>query len=146
MSARIEYRKTNPGAVEALLGLNRYSDACRIEPRFRRLVEVLVSEINGCSYCISVHTRQAIDLGETSARVEAVATWRDSNLFTKKERTVFLWAERVTMIAAQGVSPDHLTALSGYYTDSEIVDLTFIILAMNAWNRLAIAFERHHDG
>lgn len=146
MGARVEYRETNPGAVEALLGLNAYSDSCSIAPRLRRLVEVLVSRINGCFYCIDVHTQQAIALGETQARVEALASWRESDLFTDEERAVFRWAERVTLVAEGGVPPDRLAALSQYFSDPKIVDLTFIVLAMNAWNRLAIAFEREQDG
>ncbi|MBZ0122512.1 MAG: carboxymuconolactone decarboxylase family protein [Roseovarius sp.] len=145
MGARIEYRETNPQAVRALLALNEYSDRCSVDARLRRLIEVLVSRINGCSYCIAVHTHQATTLGEDRSRVEDLANWRESGRFSEMERAVFDWAERVTLVSARDAALDHRPLLSRYFSDTEIVDLTFIVLAMNAWNRLAIAFDRRQE-
>lgn len=145
MGASIEYRETNPQAVRALLKLNDYSDRCSIDARLRRLVEVLVSRINGCSYCIEVHTRQAIALGEDKARLDDLRNWRNSDRYSDMERAVFDWTERVTLLAGRDGPLDPRSRLSRHFSDPEIVDLTFIVLAMNAWNRLAIAFDRRPD-
>lgn len=145
MGASIEYRETNPQAVKALLGLNAYSDRCSIDARLRRMVEVLVSRINGCSYCIGVHTRQAIALGEERARIDDLSDWRKSDRFSAMERAAFDWTERVTLPADRDGPLEPRACLSKFFSDPEIVDLTFIILSMNAWNRLAIAFDRTQE-
>ena len=103
MAIRIEYRDVAPGAVEALSKLNAYSDGCSIEPRFRRLIEVVTSQINGCRYCIHVHRRQALTLGESEERLAALADWETSELFSDRERVAFAWARAVTLIAESGV-------------------------------------------
>lgn len=141
MTLRIEYWETAPDAVRALTGLNDYSDSCSIDPVLRRLLEVRTSQINGCSYCIQVHRRQAKQLGESAERLDALETWRAATLFSDRERAALAWTESVTLITHKN-APDHdYDPLRAFFSDGEIVDLTFIILAMNAWNRLAIAFR-----
>ena len=142
MTIRIEYREVAPGMDAALSKLNHYSDRCSIEPRFRRLVEVLTSQINGCTYCIEVHRRQALALGESEERLAALADWASSDLFSDQERAAFAWVRSVTLIAEQGAPDRDYEPLKALFSDGEIVDLTFIILSMNAWNRLAISFDR----
>ena len=141
MPPRIEYRDTNPQAVKALLGLNAYSDRCSIEPGLRRLVEVLVSKLNGCTYCVQVHSRQALDFGLTQEHLDWLDQWRKAPLYSAAERALFTWAERVTMIA-DGAPQHEFEDLKEHFTDVQIVDLTFIVSSMNAWNRMAIAFGR----
>lgn len=102
---RIEYRTVAPDAVAALNTLNDYSAGCSIAPRLRRLVEVRTSQINGCSYCIHVHRRQAMALGESEDRLDALADWRASDRFSGAERAALAWAEDVTLIAESG-APD----------------------------------------
>ena len=142
MALRIEYRDVASGVVEALSKLNAYSDGCSIEPSFRRLIEVLTSQINGCGYCIHVHRRQALTLGESEARLAALADWERSALFSDRERAAFAWTRAVTLIADSGAPDQDYAPLKAFFSDGEIVDLTFIILSMNAWNRLAISFDR----
>jgi len=142
MTLRIEYRSVAPGAVAALGKLNDYSDHCSIEAALRRLVEVRTSQVNGCSHCIRVHRRQVLRLGEAEARLDALEDWRSSDLFQESERAVLAWAEDVTLIAASGAPEAGYQALRAFFSEAEIVDLTFIILSMNAWNRLAISFGR----
>ena len=142
MALRIEYRDVAPGAVEALSKLNAYSDSCSIEPSFRRLIEVLTSQINGCSYCIHVHRRQALKLGESEARLAALADWEASALFSDRERAAFAWVRAVTLVADTGAPERDYEPLKQFFSDEEVVDLTFIVLSMNAWNRLAISFDR----
>lgn len=139
---RVEYRTVAPDAVAALAKLNDYSDRCSITPRFRRLIEVRTSQINGCDYCVHVHRRQAIRSGEKEERLDALGDWQNSDLFSDDERAALAWAEDVTLIAESGASDGCYSALRGFFTETEIVDLTFIILSMNAWNRLAVSFRR----
>ncbi len=139
---RIDYGKVAPDAVAALTKLNDYSAQCGIAPRLRRLVEVRASQINGCSYCVLVHRRQAIALGDSEERLDALGTWRNSDLFSDAERAALAWTEDVTLIAESGAPDGSYEALRAFFEETEIVDLTFVILSMNAWNRLAVSFRR----
>ncbi|MCR9140011.1 MAG: carboxymuconolactone decarboxylase family protein [Alphaproteobacteria bacterium] len=145
MTPRIEYRDVAPEMVGALAGLNSYSDQCCISQNLRRLLEIQVSAINCCSYCFDRHRNQAGGLGESAERIDAMTHWRRSTLFTKAERAAFAWAEAVTEISTQGAPDPLFEELKKHYSDAEIVDLTFVILSMNAWNRLAISFGREAD-
>ena len=146
MSLRLEYRNVAPKSVRALAGLNAYSDGCSISPELRRLLEVLVSQINGCTYCTETHQRQALDLGESSDRLLALQNWRESSEFSAAEKAALAWAESITNVSTSGAPEDLYQALGDDFSDIEIIDLTFIVLAMNAWNRLAIAFGREAEG
>jgi len=142
MALRLEYRDIAPGAVKALAGLNTYSARCSISQRLRRLIETRVSQINDCNYCIATHWQQCLDLGETAERMENLATWRDSSLFTPAERAALAWTGSVTLIAERRAPDPEYADLQVHFSEIEIVDLTFVTLSMNAWNRLAIAFRR----
>ncbi|MEX0924072.1 MAG: carboxymuconolactone decarboxylase family protein [Rhodovibrionaceae bacterium] len=142
MTLRIEYRNVAPAAVEALSGLNAYSDATGIPPLLRRLLEIRVSQINGCRYCIEVHRRQALSAGETAERIALLEDWRGSDRFTAAERAALAWAESVTRIAETQAPDSDYRELRAHFEEKEAVDITFIVLAMNAWNRLAISFRR----
>ena len=140
MTLRLEYWNVAPGTVSEMRKLNAYSAACSVPQNLRRLVEVVVSRINGCTYCIDVHQRQALELGEALERMEALKNWRQSPLFSPAELAAFAWADSVTNVAGTGVSDALYHDLSDHYSDVEMIDLTFIVAAMNAWNRMAIAF------
>ena len=141
MTARLEYWTKIPEAVQALRSLNHYVDGSTVAPILRYLLEVRVSQINGCSYCIGVHWRQALDVGEREARLQALETWRDSDLFTESERVALAWAEDITLVSETHAPQASYDALLPHYNERELVDLTFVVLSMNAWNRLAIAFR-----
>jgi AhpD family alkylhydroperoxidase len=120
---------------------NSYFDGCSIPQLLRRQVELRVSQINGCSYCIWVHSRQIKELGETKERLAAVEHWRASLCFSDAEKAALEWAEHVTRIA-DGTPPDPaFAALRHHFDDRQIVDLTAIIANMNALNRMAISFQ-----
>lgn len=145
MTLRVDYRIVAPDAVNALAGLNHYSDQCSISPMLRRLIEILVSQINGCTYCIGVHTRQSLELGEDPVRISSVVNWRVADMFSARETAAFAWSEAITEVSTSGV-PDHLyIELQSHFSEIEIVDLTFVVLSMNAWNRLAISFKREAE-
>ncbi|MCP4319608.1 MAG: carboxymuconolactone decarboxylase family protein [Hyphomicrobiales bacterium] len=146
MTLRLEYRTVAPQAVEALSGLNSYSDGGCVPQTLRRLLEVVVSDINGCSYCRHTHRRQALALGVSSDRLDTLENWSSSRHFSDAEKAAFAWATSLTTVSVSG-APDNLYRdLERHFSEAEIVDLTFIVLAMNAWNRLAIAFGREMAG
>lgn len=141
MTLRLDYGEVSPGAVKGMYGTNAYLDEAPVDQVLRRLVELRVSQINGCRYCIWLHARQASDLGETDARIRAVADWRGSGRFTDAECAAFAWTESVTRIADGVPSDDEFEALGKYFDDRQIVDLTAVIANMNALNRVAISFR-----
>ena len=145
MDMLLDYPRIAPGTIRALSGLNAYSDQCSIPQALRRLLEVLVSEMNGCSYCIQVHRRQAVELGEDEARLNALSDWRGSDLFSGAERAALEWAEYVTSLESLEARERLFAALQGHYTEKETVDLTFVVPSMNAWNRIGVSFRHEAE-
>lgn len=141
MTLRLDYGKVSPGAVEGMYGTNAYLDDAPIDQVLRRLVELRVSQINGCNYCIWLHARQARDLGEAETRVAAVADWRNAGCFTDAERAAFAWTESVTRIEDGVPSDAEFEALGQHFDDRQVVDLTAVVANMNALNRVAISFR-----
>jgi len=140
-SIRIAYAKVAPGAAQAMYAANSYFDGCSIPQLLRRLVELRVSQINGCSYCIWLHSRQIKELGETGEGLTAIEHWRAALCLSDAERAALEWAEFVTRIA-DGAPPDAaFAALRHHFDDRQIVDLTAIIANMNSLNRMAISFQ-----
>ena len=117
-SLRIDYPKVAPGAVRGMFATNTYLDDCSIGQVLRRLVELRVSQMNGCTYCIWLHGRQLCDLGEAEARIAALAEWRSANLFDDAERAALEWAEAVTEIAAEAPSDSLYQDASGAFRRS----------------------------
>ncbi|HTU25358.1 MAG TPA: carboxymuconolactone decarboxylase family protein [Pirellulales bacterium] len=141
MTTRANYAELNRPAIEALGAVGRNFGS--IEPKLRALVELRVSQINGCGYCVDVHATQARSHGETQQRLDLVATWWECDFFTPAEVAALGWAEALTDIS-EGHAPDELyQALAPHYSEQQIVDLTLIVSVMNAWNRIAIAFKQH---
>lgn len=139
---RIAYAKVAPGAVQGMYAANSYFDGCSIPPLLRRQIELRVSQINGCSYCIWAHSQQLKELGETEERLAAVEHWRSTPCLSEAEKAALDWAELVTRIS-DGVPPDDaFAALRRHFDDRQIVDLTAIAANMNALNRVAISFRR----
>lgn len=141
MTLRLDYGKASPGAVAGMYATNTYPDDAPIDQVLRRLVELRVSQINGCRYCIWLHSRQARDLGESVERIQAVADWRAAGCFDAAERAALAWTESVTSIADGVPSDDQFAALGRHFDDRQVVDLTAVIANMNALNRVAISFR-----
>ena len=128
MTLRLEYRDIAPKAVRALAGLNGYSGQCSIAQPLRRLIEIRVSQVNGCGYCIATHWGQALELGETPERLENLATWRDAALYSAPERAALAWAESITLIAERRAPDAEYAALQAHFSEVEIVHLNFVAL------------------
>lgn len=141
MSLRIPYYQVAPEAVKALSASRTYVESSSIEPRLRLLVELRVSQINGCAYCVDLHTREARQACETEQRLDCLIVWRETTLYTDRERAALAWAESVTLVADTHVPDAVFDETRRHLSDKELVDLTLIIGLMNAWNRLAISFR-----
>lgn len=139
MSLRIDYGKIVPGAAKAMYATNGYLDDCSIDQGLRRMIELRVSQINGCNYCIWLHSRQARELGEAEERIDSVANWRNAGCYSDAERAAFAWTESVTRITDGTPPDDRFAALQAHFDDRQIVDLTVTAANMNALNRLGIS-------
>jgi AhpD family alkylhydroperoxidase len=138
---RIDYRKVAPEAVQALWTVERYARESRIDHTLLELVKLRASMMNGCAYCVDMHSKDARAGGESEQRLYALSVWRGAPFFTPRERAALAWTEAVTEVSA-GHIPDEVYRLGReQFDERELVDLTMAVIAVNAWNRLAIAFR-----
>ncbi|HUL91332.1 MAG TPA: carboxymuconolactone decarboxylase family protein [Burkholderiales bacterium] len=141
MTPRIEYPKAEPGAVKAMLGLQTYVNESGIEHSLLELVKLRASQINGCAYCIDMHTKDARARGETEQRLYALDAWRETPFYSDRERAALAWTEAVTLLG-DGHVPDAVYAQAReHFGEAELVKLTMALVAINGWNRLCIAFR-----
>jgi AhpD family alkylhydroperoxidase len=139
---RIDYYTVAPRAVKALGGLDQYQrQSATLEPALLELVKLRASFMNGCAYCVDVHTKDARATGETEQRLFAVPVWRETPFFSARERMALAWTEAVTDLARGGVSDDLYDDARTQFSEKELVDLTVAVIAINAWNRLAVTFR-----
>ena len=141
MTPRIDHRKADPAAMRAMLALQRTVDESGLEPGLLGLVEVRASQINGCAYCIDMHTKDARARGETEQRLYLLDAWREAPVYTDRERAALAWTEAVTLIAQTHAPDDVYEQVRAQFSEAETVNLTMLIGAINAWNRLAISFR-----
>ena len=134
---QINYAEINQRALELLLSTKKHLTA--IDSNLRALVEIRVSQINGCAYCVDLHTNEARALNEDQQRLDCLIVWKESNLFSAAEAAALDWAEGVTSISTTPDIERRLENLLGHYSESEIVDLTYIVAVMNCLNRMAIS-------
>lgn len=140
MQPRIEYTKVAPGAMKAMRGLESYLAECGLEPSLLDLVRTRASQINGCAYCIDMHTKDARARGESEQRLYALDAWRETPFYTERERAALAWTEAVTLIA-KGHVPDALyEEVRQHLSEEDLVNLTLAVVAINGWNRFAISF------
>ena len=141
MEPRIDYGTASPKGLAAMLGMERHVHASGLDPKLIELVKLRASLINGCAYCVDMHTKVARSLGETEQRLYAVSVWEETLFFSDRERAALAWTEAVTMVNVDHV-PDEVYALARpQFSEQELVDLTLTIVTINGWNRLAIAFR-----
>lgn len=141
MKPRIEYGKVAPGAIGAMRGLEGYLAECGLEPSLLELVKLRASQINGCAYCIDMHTKDARARDESEQRLYALSAWRETPFYSDRERAALAWTEAVTLVADGHVPDEVYECARQQFTDKELVDLTLAVIAINGWNRLAISFR-----
>ena len=141
MQSRLDFGKAAPGAVKAMLAMQAYVTQSGLEPSLLELVKLRASQINGCAYCIDMHSKDARAGGETEQRLYALDAWRETPFYAERERAALAWAEAVTCIADGHVPDAVYDEVREHFTDQELVNLTLAVVAINGWNRLAISFR-----
>jgi AhpD family alkylhydroperoxidase len=141
MEPRINVAKIDPKAYQAMLALETYVRQSGLEAPLLELVRLRASQINGCAYCIDMHTKDARAAGETEQRLYGLDAWGESPFYTERERAALAWTEAITLVS-QGRVPDKVfDETRKVFSEKELVNLTMAIVAINGWNRLAISFR-----
>jgi AhpD family alkylhydroperoxidase len=141
MTKRIDYARVGQDAMRAMMGLESYVRQSGLEESLVELVKLRASYMNGCAYCIDMHTKDARAAGETEQRLYAVPVWRETPYFTPRERAALAWTEAVTAVGQTGVPDEVFEATRAHFTEEELVKLTMAIVTINGWNRLAVSFR-----
>lgn len=144
MKPRFNHHQAAPEAIQAMRALSNYTHHCGLDPFLAELVKIRASQINGCAYCLEMHTREARAMGETESRLHLLAAWRESPLYTGRERAALAWTEAVTLVAESGVPDAIYESAREHFSEEELVKLTLAVGVINTWNRLAIAFRAVH--
>lgn len=138
---RVDYRAAMPEAVQAMLSLQKVVDGSGLEPRLLELIKVRASQINGCAYCLDMHTKDAVAIGEDPQRLNVVAAWREAPFYEPRERAALAWCECLTLLPNTGASDDVYEKVAAQFTPRELVALTAAVVAINGWNRFAVGFS-----
>ncbi len=141
MKARIAYTKDAPHAIKGLLELEKYVANSGLERSLYELVKTRASQINGCAYCIDMHTKDARKAGETEQRLYGLSAWRETPFYTERERAALAWTEALTLISENDVPDSLYEATREHFNEEDLITLTMAIVAINGWNRLAISFR-----
>jgi len=141
MKARLNYAEVAPEALKAMLELENYVHGSGLERPLYELVKTRASQINGCAYCLDMHTKDARKGGETEQRLYALSAWQETPFYSDRERAALAWTEALTLISEDEVSDALYEATRKQFNETEMVALTMAIVAINGWNRLAISFR-----
>ena len=141
MKARIEVQHVNPKIVQLLLAIEGHLHGSSLGSRLQHLIKTRASQINGCAYCLDMHTKDARAEGESEQRLYALNAWRETPFFDERERAALAWTEAVTQVTEGHVPDDVYELVRLHFTEQELIDLTLAITNINAWNRLNIAFR-----
>ena len=144
MTARLNPFTAAPGPMQAWLDFGRTILQTGLEESLMELVKIRASQINGCAFCLHMHTAAARKNGETEARLYLLDAWRESPLYSERERAALAWTEAVTLLPQTHAPDDVYRALQAHFTDEEQVTLTLLIVAINGWNRLQVGFRAVH--
>lgn len=139
MSARIDFAKVAPGAVRAMYGLEKYLSEASVEAPLRELVKLRASQINGCAYCVDMHTKDARAAGENEQRLYGLVAWREAPYYSARERAALEWTDALTLVADNHVPDDLYQRTRQQFNEQELADLTLAVAQINAWNRIAIS-------
>jgi AhpD family alkylhydroperoxidase len=141
MNPRINFVKVTPDGYRAMAGLETYIAGCGLEKPLRELVKLRASQLNGCAFCIDMHWKDARAAGETEQRLYGLDAWEESPYYTERERAALAWTEAVTLIREEHVPDSIYEAARAQFSEKELADLTWAVVAINAWNRMAIALR-----
>ncbi|MBF01732.1 MAG: hypothetical protein CMP76_00390 [Flavobacterium sp.] len=139
METRVNISTLEPQAFKAMLGLENYLTTTQISKSHKELLKIRASQINGCAFCIDMHTKDALKNGETQQRIFLIAAWRETTLFSEKEKVILEMTEEITLVHQQGLSEATYQKTSLLFTENYIAQLIIAIITINAWNRIAVS-------
>ena len=141
MQPRLDYTKVSPGALRTMLDIETYLAKCGLERPLLLLVKMRASQINGCAYCLDMHSKDARAEGETEQRLYALDAWRETPFYSPRERAALTWTETLTLISETHAPDEIFREVRAQFSDQEMADLTLAIVAINGWNRISIGFR-----
>ena len=141
MKARLDFRKASPGGAKAMMDLHMFVRNCGLDHALLELVKLRASQLNGCAHCIDMHTKELRADGESEQRLYLLNAWRESPFYSERERAALAWTEAVTLVAESRVPDDVYDEARKQFSEEELVNLTMALVAINAANRLNIAFR-----
>ena len=141
MTPRLDSGKAAPGAIRSLVAIDRYLSDSGLEKSLLHLVKLRSSQINRCAYCIDTHSKEARAAGETEQHLYGLSAWQDAPFYTDKERAALAWTESLTLISDHHVSDELYQQARAHFNETELVNLTLAVIAINAWNRIGISFR-----
>lgn len=144
MQPRFDIDAVEPGSFKAIMGLEMYVQKSGIEKRYLSLVKIRTSQINGCAYCVDMHTKEAEKAGFSNQWIALIAVWKESALFDEKERAVLNWAESITNVSQTGIPDSDFDKMRKHFSNAEIAKLSTAIATINVWNRMALAIRLQH--
>lgn len=141
---RVSAYDAAPGAMTVMYGVEQYIQDSNLEHSLIELVKMRASQINGCAFCLDRHGRDARENGETTQRLDVLSAWRESSLYSPRERAALAWTEALTLIAGNHAPDSLFDEVRPHFTDEELTNLTLLICQINSWNRIAIGFRYQH--
>lgn len=145
MKKRIQIAKTAPAAYKAMLDMEKYLEKSGLDKKLYELIKTRASQINGCAYCLNMHTRDALKLGETPQRLFLLDAWRETDLYTEKEKAALALTESITLVAENHVQDEVYLKAAALFTEKELAAVIMAVVAINAWNRISIATKTPLD-
>jgi len=146
MKNRLDWYKAAPDAYKAMVGLETYIARTGLEASLKELVKIRASQLNGCAFCLDMHTADARKHGENDRRLAVLPAWREVAWFNARERAALGWTEALTKLTQGAPSDEDFAAVREVFNDKEIADLTLLIAAINAWNRFGVGFTLQPPG
>jgi AhpD family alkylhydroperoxidase len=141
MKPRLDYTKASPHALKAMYALQAAVNSSGLEKPLMELVKLRASQINGCAFCIDMHFREAQSAGESPQRLYLLDAWREAPAYTERERAALAWTEAVTLVSASHVPDEVYEEARKHFSETELVNLTLAVVAINGWNRFSISFR-----
>ena len=141
MKTRIHFKEISPQLYDGLSRIQSFIKRSEVEPKLMELIKYRVSQINGCAFCLDMHHKEAIHLGEQELRLHTLLAWRECPYFSEKEKAALAYAEALTIASEQGMPDEIYDDVAKYFDKSQILVLTAVIMQINSWNRLNIAFR-----
>ncbi|WP_345990413.1 carboxymuconolactone decarboxylase family protein [Chryseobacterium sp. Chry.R1] len=140
MSARVNIAKTDAAAYKAMMGLEGYLQTISLNPLQKELIKIRASQINGCAFCLDMHTKDAVKYGETPQRIYLLNAWREAlELFTEEEQILLAMTEEITLISHKGLTEETYQKAKTFFDDNQIAQIIMAIVTINGWNRIAIS-------